>query len=159
MEVDLGGNLKHNYTSNGSMLMEGDWGGKLIINSMVDWRAHETHPNGHNISEVDWGGHDSSSNHMNEFLLSEVDWGAHGSSFSLFLVNIDYDAKPMEFFTQGLWGELQQTMSSTPLIRHKTDSLDIGQTEYDAFNPKPIDPELHDPEQLMASPSSPISHW
>ena len=43
MEVDWGGNLKHNYTSSGSMLMEVDWGGKLIINSMVDWRAHETH--------------------------------------------------------------------------------------------------------------------
>ena len=84
MEVDLGGNLKHNYTSSGSILMEVDWAVKLIINSMVDWRAHETHPNGHNISEVDWGGHDSSSNHINEFLLSEIDWGAHDSSFSLF---------------------------------------------------------------------------
>ena len=60
--------------------MEVDWGGKLIVNSMVDWGTHETHPNGHNISEVDWGGHDSSSNHMNEFLLSEVDWGANDSS-------------------------------------------------------------------------------
>ena len=81
--------------------MEVDWRSKLIVNSMVDWEAHETHPNGHNISEVDWGGHDFSSNHMNEFMLSEVDWGAHDSSFFPFLVNIDYDAKPMEFFTQG----------------------------------------------------------
>ena len=97
--------------------------------------------------EVDWGDHGSSSNHMTEFLLSEVDWGAHDSSFFLFLVNIDYDAKPMEFFTQGQWGELQQTMSSTPLIGHMTDSLDTGQTEDDAFNPKPIDPELNDSEQ------------
>ena len=71
--------------------------------SMVDWGAHGTHPNGHNISEVDWGGSDSRSNHMTEFLLSEVDWGAHDSSFFLFLVNIDYDPKPMELFTQGLW--------------------------------------------------------
>ena len=39
----------------------------------------------------------------------------------------------MEFFTQGLWGELWQTMSSTPLIGHMTDSLDSGQTEADAF--------------------------
>ena len=31
-----------------------DWGGKLIVNSKVDWQAHETLPNGHNISEVDW---------------------------------------------------------------------------------------------------------
>ena len=115
--------------------MEVDWGGKLIINSMVDWGAHETHSNGHNISEIDWGGHGSSSNQMTEFLLSEVDWGAPDSSFFLFLVNFDYDAKPMEFFTQELWGELQQTMSSTTLIGHMTDSLDTGQTEDDAFSP------------------------
>ena len=57
MEVDWGGNLKHNYTSCGFMLMEVDWECKLINNSMVDWGAHETHPNGHNISEIDWGGH------------------------------------------------------------------------------------------------------
>ena len=43
MEVDWGGNLKHNYTSSGSMLMEVNWGDKLIINSTVDWRTHETH--------------------------------------------------------------------------------------------------------------------
>ena len=50
---------------------------------------------------------------MNEFLFSEVDWGAYDSSFFLFLVSIDYDTNPMEFFTQGLWGELQQWMPST----------------------------------------------
>ena len=99
MEVDLGGNLKLHYTSCGCMLMEVDWVGKLIANSMSYWGAHEIHPNGHNISEVDWGGHDPSSNHMNEFLFSEVDWDAHDSSFFLFLVNIDYDAMTMEFFT------------------------------------------------------------
>ena len=70
MEVDWGGNLKLIYTSCGCMLMEVDWGGKLILISMVDWGTHETHPNGHNISEVDLGGHGSSSNHMTEFLLS-----------------------------------------------------------------------------------------
>ena len=102
MEVDWGGNLKLNYSSRRCILIEVDWGGKLIVNSVVDWGAHETHSNGHNITEVDWGGHDSSSDHMNEFLLSEVDWGAHDSSVFLFLVNIDYDTKPMEFFTQGL---------------------------------------------------------
>ena len=165
MEVDWGGNLKHNYTLSGSMLMEVDWGGKLIINSMVDWGPHETHPNGHNISEIDWGGHGSRSNHMTEFLLSEVDSGAHDSTFFLFLVNIDCDAKSMESFTQGLWGELQQTMSSTPLIGHMTDSLDTGQTEDYAFNPKPIDPELDDPEQLTAESIQPYLslvgqlHW
>ena len=96
MEADWGGKLKHNYTSSGSMLMEVDWGGRLIINSMVDWGTHETRPTGHSISEVDWGGNDAIPNHMNEFMLSEVDWEAHDSSFFLFLVNIDYDAKPKE---------------------------------------------------------------
>ena len=165
MEVDWGGNLKHNYTSSGSMLMEVDWGGKLIANSMVDWGAHETHPNRHNISEIDWGGHGSKSNHMTEFLLFEDDWGAHDSSFFLFLVNIDCDAKSMEFFTQGLWGELQQTMSSTTLIGHMTDPLDTGQTEDDALNPKPIDPELEYTEQLTGESIQPYLslvgqlHW
>ena len=92
---------------------------------------------------------------MIEFLFSEVDWGAHDSSFFLFLVNIDYDAKLMEFFTQGLWGELQQKMSSTLLIGYLTDSLDAGQTEDDAFNPKPIDPELDDSEQLTGESIQP----
>ena len=73
---------------------------------------------------------------MNEFLLSEVDWGAHDSSFFLFLVNIDYAANLIEFFTQILWEELQQRMSSTLLIRYLTDSLDAGQTKDDVFNPK-----------------------
>ena len=83
---------------------------------MVYWGTHGTHPNGHNISAVDWGDHDSSSNHMNEFLLSEVDWGAHDSSFFLFPVNIDYDAKPKDFFTQELRGGQSQKTSSTPII-------------------------------------------
>ena len=74
--------------------MEVDWGGKLIVNSMVNWGFHETYPNGHNISAVDWGNHDSSCNHMNEFSLSQVDWGAHDSSYFLYLVYIDLDAKP-----------------------------------------------------------------
>ena len=84
---------------------------------------------------------------MTEFLFSEVDCGAHDLSFFFFLVNFDCDAKPMEFFTQELWGELQQKMSSTPLIGHMTNSLDTGQTEDDAFNPKSIHFELDDPEQ------------
>ena len=85
---------------------------------------------------------------MNEFLFSEVDWGAQDSSFFLFLVSIDYDGKPMELFTQGLWGRLQQRMSSTPLIGYMNDSLDTGQTEDDAFNSKPNDPERDDSELL-----------
>ena len=72
-----------------------------------------------------------------------------------FLVNIDCDAKPMEFCTQGLWGELQQSVSSTPLNGHMTGSLDTGQTEDDAFNPKPIDPELDDSEQLSGESIQP----
>ena len=92
---------------------------------------------------------------MNEFLVSEVDWGGHDSSFFLFLANIDYDAKPMEFFTQGLWGELQQSISSTPLIELLTDSLDTGQTEDDTFNSKSIDPELDNSEQLTGKSIQP----
>ena len=123
--------------------MEVDWGGKLIVNhtsecvlSEVDWGAHQTHQNrrsitvgdwgGHDpslylmdgcmLSEVYWGCHDSSSSHMNGFLLSEVDWGAHDSSFFLYLMHIDHDAKPKDFFSQGLWGGLPQRTSSTPLM-------------------------------------------
>ena len=68
--------------------MEIDWGDKC--------HGHETYHTGNNTSEVDWGGHDHNSNHMNESLLSEVDFRAHDSSVFLFLVNIDYDAKPNE---------------------------------------------------------------
>ena len=57
---------------------------------MANWKGHETH----------------NPNHMNKSMLSEVDWGAHDSSVFLFLVNIDYDAKPNESPIQGLWGEL-----------------------------------------------------
>ena len=85
-----------NNTSCGFMLKEVDWGGKHPINSVVDWQRHETYPTGHNISEVDWG-------------------ALHDSSFFLFLVNIDYDAKPKDFFTQELWGGLPERTSSTTL--------------------------------------------
>ena len=46
-------------------------------------------------------------------------------------------------------------MSSTPLIGHMTDSFDTGQTEDEAFNPKPIDPELDDSEQLTGKSIQP----
>ena len=85
-----------NNTSCGFMLKEVDWGGKRPINSVVDWQGHETYPTGHNISEVDWG-------------------ALHDSSFFLFLVNIDYDAKPIDFLTQELWGGLPERTSSTTL--------------------------------------------
>ena len=84
-----------NNTSCGVMLKEVDWGGKHQMNSVVDWQRHETYPTGHNISEVDWG-------------------ALHDSCFFLFLVNIDYDAKPNDSFTQELWGGLtERTTSST----------------------------------------------
>ena len=86
---------------------------------MANWQSHETHPTGHNTSEVDWGGHDPNPNHVNESLLSEVDWGAHDSSVFFFLVNIDYDTKPNESPIQGLCGELQHRISSIPLIGPK----------------------------------------
>ena len=85
-----------NNTSCGFMLKEVDWGGKHPMNSVVDWQRHETYPTGHNISEVDWG-------------------ALHDSSFFLFLVNIDYDAKPKDFLTQELWGGLPERTSSTTL--------------------------------------------
>ena len=147
MEVDWG-----NYTSYGYMLMEIDCGGKFNCTScgcpMANWQGYETHPTGHNTSEVDWGGHDPNPNHMNESLLSEVDWGVHDSSVFLFLVNIDYDAKLNESSIQGLWGELQHRTSSIPLIGLQTDSLATGQTGDDIFNSTLINPDLDDPEQL-----------
>ena len=116
MEVDLGGKIKPNYTSSGCMLMQVDWGGKLRVNhinecmpSEADWGACETHQNGHSINEVDWGGHDPSPYPMDGCMLSEVDWGAHDSSFFFYHVHIDHDAKPKDFFSQGLWrGQLQK---------------------------------------------------
>ena len=78
------------------MLKEVDWGGKHPINSVVDWQRHETYPTGHKISEVEWG-------------------ALHDSSFFLFLVNIDYDAKPKDFFTQELWGGLSDWTTSSTL--------------------------------------------
>ena len=53
---------------------------------------------------------------MNEFLLSEVDWGAHNSSYFLYLVHIDPDAKPMDFFSKEMCGGLPQRTSFTSLI-------------------------------------------
>ena len=96
--------------------MEVDWGGKLRVNSMVNWGAHETHQNEHRTTRVHWGDHDPSLNPMDEYSISEVDWGAHDSSYFLFLVYMDLDAKPKDFFTQELWGGLPQRTSSTPLI-------------------------------------------
>ena len=69
-----------NNTLCGFLLKEVDWGGKHPINSVVDWQSHETYPTGDNISDVDWG-------------------ALHDSRFFLFLVNMDYDAKPKDFFT------------------------------------------------------------
>ena len=45
-----------------------------------------------------------------------MDWGAlHDPSFFLFLVNIDHDAKPKDFFTQELWAGLSERTISTTL--------------------------------------------
>ena len=76
-----------NTKSCGFMLKEVDWGRNLKLNYTST---------GHNISEVDWG-------------------ALHDSSFFLFLVNIDYDAKPQDFFTQGIWGVLPDRTSTTIL--------------------------------------------
>ena len=87
--------------------MQVDWVGKLRVNhinecmpSEVDWGAHETHQNGHSIAKVDWGDYDPTLYPMDGCILSEVDWGAHDSSLFLYLVHIDHDVKPKDFFTQ-----------------------------------------------------------
>ena len=85
---------------------------------------------------------------MNESLLSEVDWGAHDSSVFLFLINIDYHAKPNESSIQRLWGELHHRTSSILLIGLQTDSLVTGQTGDDNFDSTPFNPDHDDPEQL-----------
>ena len=54
------------------------------------------------------------------------------------LVCIDHDAKPKDFFTQGLWGGLPQRTSSTPLMEYLKDSLETGQIEDGFFNFKSI---------------------
>ena len=127
-----GDKLKLNFTTYEYMLMEIDWGGKFNYTScrcpMANCQDYKTHPIGHNTSEVDWGGHDPNPNHVHESLLSEVDWGAHHPSVFLFLVNIDYDVKPIEFFIQGLWGEPQHRTPYIPLIGPQTDSLATGQS-------------------------------
>ena len=74
-------------------------------------------------------------------MISKVDWGAHDSSFFLYLVHIDHDAKPKNFFTQGLWGGLLQRTSSTPLMKYLKDSFDTGQIEDGFSNSKSI--EVH----------------
>ena len=114
MEVDWGGNIDPNHTSSGCMLIQVDWGGggggiprvnhiKECMPSKVDWRAHETHQYGHSICKVDWGDYDPTLYPMDGCMLSEDDWGAHDTSLFLYLVHIDHDAKPKNFFTQGLW--------------------------------------------------------
>ena len=152
MEVDWGDKLKVNYTSNGCMLLEIDWGGKFHRTSckcpMANWQGHETHPTGHNTPEVDCCGHDPSPNHMNQSLLSEVNWGAHDSSVVLLLVTMDCDSRSKEFFIQGLWGEPQHRTPSIPLIGLHSDSLATRQTGGDNFNSTPITPEVDDPEQF-----------
>ena len=133
--------------------MEIDWGGKFNCTSsgcpMANWQGHETHPTGHNTSEVDLGCHGPNPNHVNESMLSEVDWGAHDLCLFSFLVNIDYDAKPNESSPQGLWEELPHRTPSIPLIGLQTDSLATGQTEDNSFNSTPTNPDIDDPGQLQ----------
>ena len=69
------------------------------------------------------------------------------------MVNIDYDSR--EYFNQGLWGELQQSISSNPPIEYMIDSLDTEQTEDDTLSSKPIGPELDDSEQLTGESIQP----
>ena len=96
-------------------------------------------------------------------MLSEVDWGAHDSTFFLYLVHIDHDAKPKDFFTQGLWGGLPQRTSSTPLMEYLKDSFDTGQIEDGFSNSKSIKGyrssySLPDPEHHESSYNL-LTHW
>ena len=75
--------------------------------------------------------------HTSGCMLSEVDWGTHDSSFSLYLVHIDHDGEPKDFFTQGLLEGLPQRKFFIPLMYLK-DSLDTGQTEDGLSNFKSI---------------------
>ena len=127
-----GENFIYDFLKSWKHIKKVDWGDKLKLNYTTF---------GYMLMEIDWGG-------MNESLLSEVDWGAHDSSVFLFLVNIDYDAKPNESSIQGLWGELQHRTSSVPLIGLQTDSLATGQTGDDVFNSIPFNPDVDGPEQL-----------
>ena len=125
--------LSLNNTSCGFMLKEIDWGGKHPVNSVVDWHRHETYPTGHNISEVDWG-------------------DLHDSSIFLFLVNIDYDAKPKDFFTQELWGGPPERTSSTTLR-----SLNIVEGKLVHYlelqkGPSRLDHQLHQQRDPTSSP-------
>ena len=119
-----------NNTSCGFLLKEVDWGGKHPINSVVDWQRHETYPTGHNISEVDWG-------------------ALHDSSFFLFLVNIDYDAKPI---TQELWGGLSERTSSTTLrsLNHVEGNL-VHHQEHQKY-PSRLDHQLDQQRDPKSSP-------
>ena len=107
-----------NNTSCGFMLKEVDWGRNFKLNYTSG---------GLNISEVDWGDHDPSTNNINKIMLSELDWGAlHDSSFFLFLVNIDHDAKPKDFFTQELWAGLSERTTSSTLRKLAPCRREIG---------------------------------
>ena len=91
---------------------------------------------------------------MDGRILSEVDWGALDSSLFLYLVQIDHDAKPKDFFTQGLWGGLPPRTPSTPLMEYLKDSLDTGKLGFS--NSKSIKGyrgsySLPDPEQHESS--------
>ena len=71
-------------------------------------------------------------------MLSDFDSGTHDSFFFLYLVHIDHDTKPKDFFTQGLWGGLPQRPSCTPLMEYLKDSFDTGQIEDGFSNSKSI---------------------
>ena len=105
MEVDWGEKFKPNYTSSGCMLMQLDWGGKLKVNHINECMS----------SEVNWGAHEPIKMDtalvklIGEVMIQvftlwmDVCAGAHDSSFFLYLVHIDHDAKPKDFFTQVLY--------------------------------------------------------
>ena len=82
-----------------------------------------------------------------------MDWGAlHDSSFSLFLVNTDYDAKPKDFLTQEVWGGLPERTSSTTLrsLNHVEGKL-VHHLELQK-DPSRLDHQLYQQRDPKSSP-------
>ena len=115
---------------------------------MANWQGHETHPTGHNTSEVDLGGHDPNPRNMNESLLSEVDWGAHDSSVFLFwltwIVMQDQRNSSSKDYGENYNIEHLPFLSlGSKLILWLLDKLEMIFSNF-----TPINPDLDDPEQL-----------
>ena len=82
-----------------------------------------------------------------------MDWGAlHDSSFFLFLVNIDYDAKPKDFFTHELLRGLpERTSSTTPRSLNHVEQKLVHHLEIQK-DPRRLDHQLDQQRDPKSSP-------